>query len=80
MKILFDSHVYETTSETANGNDIITVLSESGDHLDTITLDHEFEMALDSYGDVFDNYYGLRDLSDEDRLREVTQLVASGDY
>ena len=80
MKILFDSHVYETTSETANGNDIITVLSESGDHLDTITLDHEFEMALDSYGDVFANYYGLRDLSDEDRLREVTQLVASGDY
>jgi hypothetical protein len=80
MKILFDSHVYETTSEVANGNDIITVLTESGEHLDTITLDHEFEMAVDSYGDVFANYYGLCDLSEGDRLTEVTMLVASREY
>ena len=80
MKILFDGHTYETTSETANGNDVITVLSESGDHIDTITIDNELEMVVDSYGDVFANYYGLRDLSDDDRLREVTQLVASGAY
>ena len=80
MEILFDGHTYNTSSEVANGNEIITVLSESGDHLDTITVDHEFEMVLDSYGDVFCNYYGLRDLSDDDKLTEVTQLVASGAY
>ena len=80
MKILFDGHTYETTSEVANGNDIITVLTEGGEHLDTITLDHEFEMAVDSFGDVFGNYYELRDSSDVTRLETVTQLVATSGY
>ena len=63
-----------------NRDEVITVLTESGDHVDTITVDHEFEMVLDSYGDVFANYYEVRDASDDDRLTLITQLVATSGY
>ena len=78
--ITFDGHKYQVTTETANGNTIDTVLTESGDHVDTITFDSTFEAAFDSFGDVFGNYFELMEMSESDRHASVVGLAATGSY